>query len=74
MIQLELPHITALTKSDLISDKSLLESLNELDPKSIIDDSEVLSGKKMSNLTRVLIDMVSNQYKIFNFLIINFID
>jgi len=58
MIQLELPHITVLTKADLINDKSVLENLNELDPRNIIDESEMLSGKKMGNLTKVLIEMV----------------
>lgn len=58
MIQLELPHITVLTKADLINDKSVLESLNDLDPRNIIDESDSLSGKKMANLTKVLIDMV----------------
>ncbi len=58
MIQLELPHITTLTKADLITDKSILENMNELDPTDIIDDSEILSGKKMANLTKALISMV----------------
>lgn len=58
MIQLELPHITVLTKADLINDKSVLENLNDLDPRNIIDESDSLSGKKMGNLTKVLIDMV----------------
>lgn len=58
MIQLELPHITILTKSDLINDKNILENLNELDPNDIINDNDGLSGKKMKNLTKALIDMV----------------
>ncbi len=59
MIQLELPHITVLTKADLINDKNVLENLNDLDPRNIIDESDCLSGKKMGNLTKVLIEMVS---------------
>lgn len=66
MIQLELPHITVLTKADLINDKSVLENFSDLDPRNIIDESDCLSGKKMSNLTKVLIDMVND--------FINFID
>jgi len=62
MIQLELPHITILTKSDLINDKSVLENLNELDPNDIINDSDGLSGKKMKNLTKALIEMVIIYY------------
>jgi hypothetical protein len=58
MIQLELPHITVLTKADLIHEKSVLENLNDLDPRNIIDESDCLSGKRMANLTKVLIDMV----------------
>jgi len=60
MIQLELPHITVLTKADLINDQNLLENLNDLDPRNIINESESLSGKRMGNLTKVLIDMVFN--------------
>ena len=72
MIQLELPHITVLTKSDLISDKNVLENLNDLDPRNIIDESDSLSGKKMSNLTKVLIEMVKNIFKNFNQNFLNF--
>lgn len=72
MIQLELPHITVLTKADLINDKSVLENLNDLDPRNIIDESDSLSGKKMANLTKVLIDMVF-YFSIFSIPIIVFI-
>ena len=58
MIQLELPHITILTKADLINDKSILENLNELNPDDIINDCDGLSGNKMKNLTKALIEMV----------------
>jgi len=66
MIQLELPHITVLTKADLIHEKSVLENLNDLDPRNIIDESDCLSGKRMANLTKVLIDMVK-KINSFNF-------
>jgi hypothetical protein len=59
MIQLELPHMTILTKADLIQDKSVLENLNELDPNDIMSDCDGLSGKKMKNLTKALIEMVN---------------
>ena len=58
MIQLELPHITALTKCDLINDKAIIDNLNDLDPRNIIDESDAMSGKKMCNLKKVLIEMV----------------
>jgi len=73
MIQLELPHITVLTKADLINDKSVLENLNDLDPRNIIDESDSLSGKKMGNLTKVLIDMVFYSY-FFQSFEINFLN
>jgi len=66
MIQLELPHITVLTKADLIHEKSVLENLKDLDPRNIIDESDCLSGKRMANLTKVLIDMVK-KINSFNF-------
>lgn len=58
MIQLELPHMTILTKSDLINDKSIIENLNELDPKDIVEEGDELNGQKMKKLTKALIDMV----------------
>ena len=45
MIQLELPHMTILTKCDLIEDKSILDDINNLDPKDIAAEINPYMGK-----------------------------
>lgn len=61
MVQLELPHITVLTKSDLIEDKSLIELIGEgIDAKSLIEEVNPFVGKKMEKLNKTLIEFVEN--------------
>ena len=59
MIQMELPHLTVLTKTDLIQDKSILELIDELDPKSLISEINPLMGKNMEKLSKALVGLVS---------------
>lgn len=59
MVQMELPHITVMTKCDLILDKSILENLNEMDPRTLIGDINPLMGKQMEKLNSALIQMVN---------------
>jgi hypothetical protein len=58
MIQMELPHLTIMTKCDLIEDKSLLENFNELDPKSLMTEINPMMGKNLEKLNTALINMV----------------
>jgi hypothetical protein len=58
MIQMELPHLTVLTKVDLIEDKSILDKMDELDPKSLIADINPMMGKNMEKLSKTLVDLV----------------
>lgn len=60
MIQLELPHMTILTKCDLIEDKSMLDEINNLDPKTIAADINPYMGKKMEKLNEALVSLLDN--------------
>jgi len=60
MVQLELSHITVLTKCDLIEDKTLLENLNEFDAKQISMDLNPMMGKNMSKLNEALVNLIDN--------------
>jgi hypothetical protein len=60
MVQLELPHLTVVTKCDLVEDKSLLENLNELDPKTIASDLNPMMGKNMEKLNEALTNLLDN--------------
>jgi hypothetical protein len=60
MVQLELPHLTVVTKCDLIEDKSLLDNLHDLDPKSISGDLPLMMGKKMEKLNEALTGLVDS--------------
>ena len=58
MIQMELPHLTVLTKTDLVQDKSIIEMMDELDPKSLISEINPLMGKNMEKLSHALVGLV----------------
>jgi hypothetical protein len=60
MIQLELPHMTILTKCDLIEDKSILDDINNLDPKDIAAEINPYMGKKMEKLNEALVSLLEN--------------
>jgi hypothetical protein len=60
MVQLELPHLTVVTKCDLIEDKSILNNLHELDPKSIASDLNPILGKNMEKLNEALMELLDN--------------
>ena len=60
MVQLELPHLTVVTKCDLIEDKSLLDNLHELDPKTISCDLPLMMGKKMEKLNEALTGLIDS--------------
>lgn len=60
MVQLELPHLTVVTKCDLIEDKSILNNLHELDPKTIAGDLNPIMGKNMEKLNDALMDLLDN--------------
>jgi GTPase SAR1 family protein len=60
MVQMELPHMTVLTKCDLIEDKSLIDNLHELDPRGLINEINPMMGKKMENLNKALINMIDS--------------
>ena len=60
MVQLELPHLTVVTKCDLIQDKSILDNLNELDPKSIASDLTPIMGKSMEKLNEALTGLIDS--------------
>ena len=56
MIQMELPHLNVITKCDLIHDKDLLETMIQLDFKSLSQEKNI--GKNMEKLNDSLIEMV----------------
>lgn len=63
MVQMELPHLTILTKCDLISEshKEILEKIDEgIEPKGLIDELNPFMGKKMSKLNAELISFIDN--------------
>jgi len=66
MVQLELPHLTVITKCDLIEDKSLLSNLNELDAKGVASDLNIMMGKNMGKLNEALISLIDN-YSLIDF-------
>lgn len=55
---MELPHLTVMTKCDLVQDKSILENFNEVDPKTLISELNPYMGKKLEKLTNSLINLV----------------
>ena len=66
MVQLELPHLSVITKCDLIEDKTLLQNLNELDAKSIAGDLNPIMGKNMEKLNEGLTELIDN-YSLIDF-------
>ena len=73
LVQLELPHMTILTKADLIHDKNLLENIQELDPKSLSLELNPLMGKKMFKLNQALTEFIDN-FSLIDFLPLNPLD
>jgi hypothetical protein len=72
MIQMELPHLTVLTKVDLIEDKSILDKMDELDPRSLISEINPFMGKNMEKLSKTLVDLVF-LYNIFRLITIHWL-
>lgn len=66
MVQLELPHLTVITKCDLVEDKSLLNNINELDAKELASDLNPMMGKSMGMLNEALVSMLDN-YSLIDF-------
>jgi GTPase SAR1 family protein len=60
MIQMELPHLTVLTKTDMVENKDLLEQMEELDPKTLINEINPLMGKNMEKLNKALIGLIDS--------------
>jgi hypothetical protein len=60
MVQLELPHLTVVTKCDLIEDKTMLANLNELDAKSIASDLNPMMGRNMEKLNEALTELIDS--------------
>jgi 50S ribosomal subunit-associated GTPase HflX len=58
MIQMELPHLTVLTKVDLLEDQSILDKLDELDPKTLVSEINPMMGKNMEKLSSALVNLV----------------
>ena len=58
MIQMELPHLTVLTKTDMVENKDILEQMEELDPKTLINEINPLMGKNMEKLNKALVGLV----------------
>jgi GTPase SAR1 family protein len=74
MIQMELPHLTVMTKCDLISDSPLLEQIEEgLMVDDIVKELTPFFGKKMNKLNTALIDLVNN-YSLIEFNVLNIND
>lgn len=73
MVQMSLPHLTVLTKCDLIEDKALIENIHELDPKSLSMDISPMMGKSMGKLNEALTELIDN-YSLVDFFPLDYTD
>ena len=74
MIQMELPHLTVMTKCDLISKTKLYNQIEDgIETGDLIKELSPMMGKKMSKLNNVLINFVEN-YSLVQFNTLNLND
>ena len=74
MIQMELPHLTIMTKCDLISKTQLYNKIEDgIETGDLIKELNPMMGKKMSKLNNVLINFVEN-YSLVQFNTLNLND
>ena len=74
MIQMELPHLTIMTKCDLISKTQLYNKIEDgIETGDLIKELSPMMGKKMSKLNNVLINFVEN-YSLVRFNTLNLND
>ena len=74
MIQMELPHLTIMTKCDLISKTKLYNKIEDgIETGDLIKELSPMMGKKMSKLNNVLINFVEN-YSLVQFNTLNLND
>ena len=74
MIQMELPHLTIMTKCDLISKTKLYNQIEDgIETGDLIKELSPMMGKKMSKLNNVLINFVEN-YSLVQFNTLNLND
>ena len=74
MIQMELPHLTVMTKCDLISKTKLYNLIEDgIETGDLIKELSPMMGKKMSKLNNVLINFVEN-YSLVQFNTLNLND
>ena len=61
MIQVSLPHITVLTKCDLISKTNIYKDIEEgMSPEDLVNELTPFLGKKIDKLNNLMIDFVKN--------------
>ena len=61
MIQVSLPHITVLTKCDLISKSNIYkEIMDGMSPEDLVNELSPFLGKKIDKLNNLMIDFVKN--------------
>ena len=61
MIQVSLPHITVLTKCDLISKTNIYKEIEEgMTPEDLVGELTPFLGKKIDKLNELMIDFVKN--------------
>ena len=74
MIQMELPHLTVMTKCDLISKSNLYNKIEDgIEMGDLIKELNNLMGKKMKKLNSALINFVEN-YSLVQFNTLNLND
>ena len=61
MIQISLPHLTILTKCDLISKTNLYQEIEEgMSPEDVVEELTPFYGKKIDKLNELMISFVKN--------------
>ena len=61
MIQVSLPHITVLTKGDLISKTNIYKEIEEgMSPEDLVEELTPFLGKKIDKLNELMINFVKN--------------
>lgn len=71
MIQMELPHLTVMTKCDLISKSKILQDIEEgLEPEELVKELNPFFGKKMNKLNKLLTNFVKD-YSLVDFNTLN---